>query len=822
VRENPAPKGNNNMKLSEIQTLYQRHTISYGLRFDCLMGGDPLSEVVIIGDYPGEQEQLMHKPFIGGAGKHLWKVLRPHGLNRANTYQTNVAKRRASSKDKIDEAEFALWQEALQYELSLLPNAKIIIALGGAALSALGFDGDVSKMRGSVYDYNGCKVIASLNPAYVVRMPQHELIFMFDMQRAVDVWNGEFVVHEINKIINPTYAEAMDYLRFIRHDRKRFAFDIEVIGGETACWGFASSATDAMCIALRNAKENVFSVEEEYNLLREICATFDDPSTFSIAQNGNFDCYFAGYKDWMPDLKLSFDTLLAHHLLYPRLPHNLGFLTAQYTTHPYYKDEKDTFREGGDIDGFWRYNATDAAITFACCEGMEKELEEAGLDGFFYDHVMAVRPELTRATIEGVRVDTVKKESLNQQLTRDVQQHLDAFTESIRIATGDKNLFVNPRAPRQLQSLYFDQLGLQSKTRSVDATTRDRWLTDPRVAESIKQSIILLNVYLKEAKFLSTYVNANIDPDGRFRSEYKQYGVSNAPGRLSSSKTLWGSGGNAQNLPRRSEEMFITDDDDVVFIYFDLAQAEARYVGWDAVIEQWMEDFERARTTPGFDAHRALAAVMFNVPYDDVPKEDIDPVTGEFTIRYIAKRCRHGLNYRMMAPRLAETTGLSLNDAIYNYAVYHRTNPELQPWWRKLEQVMRRDRMLYNSYGRRLFITERLDNPGVLDSIVAFRPQSAIGDKVQRVWRQCHADDGWDLSRMKIFRNVHDALWGMALKPFALQALSIMKKYAEEPIMVRSIMDNKVRPLIIPADLKMSNWHNKEPLTMGNMMKVEL
>ena len=321
-------------------------------------------------------------------------------------------------------------------------------------------------------------------------------------------------------------------------------------------------------------------------------------------------------------------------------------------------------------------------------------------------------------------------------------------------------------------------------------------------------------------KFFSTYVETTLDPDQRFRSEWRQFGVSRAPGRLSSSQTLWGSGGNQQNQPRRAYGMYVTDDPDVVWVYFDLAQAEARYVGWDAWIESWIEDFERARLEGGFDAHCSLAAQMYNMRYEEVPSKDEDE-HGNFTIRYFAKRCRHGLNYRMQIARLAESAGISYGQAAANYYKYHQINPELKVWWDDVIREIKRKRMLFNSYGRRLIALERLEDSDIMDSIIAFKPQSTIGDKTQRVWYQCHEDDEWDKRKARIAINVHDALYGLSHKDYAMTALRIMKKHAEEPIMVKRTKDGKVNPMIIPADCKMSVADEFGIQRMSNLKGVE-
>lgn len=816
-----------------LQERYLGHISSYNLDVQCLMQGSDDAEIVLIGEFPGEQEIAYKKPFIGSGGKHLFNVIRSFGIKRNICYSTCVIKRRVTLNTKVGETEFSLWQEALLFELEALTKAKIIVCVGEFAMNAILGIEKINEHRGSVYSYNDIPVVCVNNPSLIFRQPASEIIFNLNMEKVKMLWEGTYKEHPVECHINPTFDEALEYISAIKCIHKKVAIDIETIGQETACIGLSHDPHYGMCINFRNRNEHTYTVEQEAEILLAFADMCDDPSTFTITQNGNFDTYFMGYKDHLL-FKNNFDTLLAHHVLYPRMPHNLGFLVAQYTTHPFYKDDKDEFKEGGDINGFWQYNCKDAALTFAVATALEKELHEQSLYDFFTNYAMRIEKHLPLATVTGIAVDLETRKNLRSELRSTVFAYLRKFNEAVETATGLDDLDINPRSPKQLQHLFFDLLDCKSTGKSTAAPVRENWLKDPRVSLETRDTIIALNSYLEQNKFYTTYVDTQLDKDGRFRSAYKQFGVVRAPGRLSSERTLWGSGGNAQNLPHRAYNMFITDDPNTVFIYFDLSQAEARYVGWDANIEQWKTDFEQARIDKAFDAHRALASIMFNVPYDEVPKEDFldkdgksqkDPTcdlnTLKPTIRYTAKRCRHGLNYRMYIATLAQNLGVSFGEAARNFHIYHRTNPELAEWWKALENEIKKTKMLFNSFGRRLLITERL-SPDSLDSIIAFRPQSTIGDKVKLVWAQCHEDDKWNLLKARICSNVHDALWGLSDISYAKTALSIMKKHAEKPIPITSIVTGKTEPLIIPADLKMSNLDNDQTLSMANMKDVIL
>jgi len=210
---------------------------------------------------------------------------------------------------------------------------------------------------------------------------------------------------------------------------------------------------------------------------------------------------------------------------------------------------------------------------------------------------------------------------------------------------------------------------------------------------------------------------------------------------------------------------------------------------------------------PGsYDAHCALASEMFKVPYEQVPRKDRDG-EGKPTIRYIAKRCRHGLNYRMAPDKLATVTGLSSVEAEQAYRLYHMASPEIQLWWDDAIELVRRFGQITTCLGRRWVLLERFD-PAALDSIIAFEPQSINGDWTSSVTYKAHHDPEWPPTA-RIVVNVHDA--NIALNRIAdgPAVRAIMKRHAEKPIWINSIANrlrgiDKPEPLIVPAEMGQS------------------
>lgn len=811
------------MKREELEDQFYAMADNQGLETEVLSSGPLDATIAFIGEGPGEVEVRKGAPFVGKSGIFHWDCMRRYGISRDTSYCTNVVKRQLplgveGKKFQLPEDEYQGWHNLLMWELSQLPKLKTVVLLGNYALHALTDNNGINNWRGSVVDLelpNGTQgqAVCLNNPAYPLREAKAKITYLMDCQKVDQVHRGMFESYKVDAIINPSMRDIRAFMRDLMRSNKPVSFDIEGLNNETACYGLANDAHRAMCINLRDERRNRFSVSEEYEILEMIQKLSDTHDI--IAQNGGFDAYWCRLRDLL-QIQIWFDTLLAHHTLYPQLPHNLGYITAQYTNHPFYKDEGDSWKEGGDINEFWEYNCKDAAITYCVADKELKELEKQGQDKFFFDHVMHAQPHLVEATVHGVLTDKSVKDKIKDAVNRDVAAAEYEFHRLVQELTNDAFYNPNPGSWQQLQELFFKRLDLKGKNKSTDKTNRDHILKNPRTTALEKEMLVALNKYKVEDKFRGTYVNSKESKDGRFRCDYKQYGVSNAPGRLSSAALIDGVGGNMQNQPVRARGMFIADPG-CVLIYFDLAQAEAQVVSFRADIPKWKQQFAQARKDGKYDCHCALASEMFKVPYCDVPKKDWDE-DAKPTIRYVAKRCRHGLNYRMEKFRLSEVTGLPYYQASRAFTLYHQITPELEEWWDAEVDTFKKKRELYNALGRRFRVLQAIDDD-VLKSVIAFYPQSTIGDKITQVWYRSAEDDNWP-NGARIAIDVHDNLVAIANPKVAKTALRVLKKYAESPIYIQDAWGRrKAEPLSIAAECKISvpsSWDDKTKRFVAN------
>lgn len=801
-----------------MQAEIQRRCEAVGLTIECPGSGSPTARYVIISEAPGEAEITTKIPLVGPSGRYLWTELAKIGITRNDCYVTNVCKRRLDSNTTTKEAkisphELAHWEAILRYELSCLSNGKYILVCGAYACKATSGYTGIEKWRGSTFQFSqqsgfgtDGRYLLAYNPAYVLREPSKELAFKSDIARFKRIIDGTYKEYKIKPIINPTSREALDYIRMLSDRHEPISFDIETIAGETACIGLTNDNHTGMCIAFRDTKTSRYTIPEETEIRIAIARLFADRSQSFIAQNGNFDSYWLWYKDRIKIPHIHTDTLLAHHTLYPTLPHNLGFLTTQYTEHPYYKDDADTWREVGDIDKFWEYNVKDICITRRCAQSLRKELVGQRLDTFFDRHVMRLQHWLVTMTVNGILVDEKLRTKIAEDLGVEVQKLKEKVHNKILEAAGPDNEIVlgekTLNSPKQMKKILFDQLKLTGRGRSTNEKNRANIKLHSSTPAVAREMLNEYDTYQQERKFLSTYVRSKTDEDGRWRSEWRQWGVQSAPGRLSSAGVLWDSGGNLQNIPDRAKEMF-TAPRGFGFVYFDLKQAEAMYVAWKWNVSRLKDNFRKAMVDNSYDIHRANAVDIFKVSYDEVPTVDFDE-NHKPTLRYKSKRCVHGLNYRLQPDGLAQSAGIPLLDAMRAHRLYHAAFPEVTKAWGTLIEEATTKHCLYNYYGRKWSLLERLEgNEDALKSIVAFDPQSTIGDKVCRTIYLCYEDEEWPCDRdgsllASCTLNIHDALVAIAPLEKMGEVARIMIKHAQEPLLING------EELVIPAELGLS------------------
>ena len=157
--------------------------------------GDTAADWMIVGEAPGENEDLRGEPFVGAAGQLLDNMLRAVGRSRAGegaqgAYIANVLKCRPPANRNPQPQEVAQCEPFLARQVALV-QPKIIVAMGRFAVqSLLRTEEPIGRLRGRVHRYEGVPVIVTYHPAYLLRTPADKAKAWDDLCLAMDTADG--------------------------------------------------------------------------------------------------------------------------------------------------------------------------------------------------------------------------------------------------------------------------------------------------------------------------------------------------------------------------------------------------------------------------------------------------------------------------------------------------------------------------------------------------------------------------------------------------------------------------------------------------------
>jgi uracil-DNA glycosylase family 4 len=145
--------------------------------------GHPRAHWMVVGEAPGEQEDLRGEPFVGPAGQLLDHMLRALGLTRAKAadegqppleparqvYIANTLKCRPPRNRNPEPEEMRRCEPYLQRQIALV-QPRLILAMGRFAVQALlRTDEAIGRLRGRVHCYEGVPLVVTYHPAYLLR-----------------------------------------------------------------------------------------------------------------------------------------------------------------------------------------------------------------------------------------------------------------------------------------------------------------------------------------------------------------------------------------------------------------------------------------------------------------------------------------------------------------------------------------------------------------------------------------------------------------------------------------------------------------------------
>ncbi len=192
IHELPLPYRMANISQSEIQRLEEirselgdcRRCKLHRTRRTLVFGeGNEKARLMLIGEGPGNDEDVQGMPFVGKAGQLLTKILQAIEIEREEVYITNIIKCRPPQNRNPEPDEIENCYPFLLKQIQAI-RPRIICALGTfSAQTLLKTDVKITALRGKVYDFSGIQLFPTYHPAYLLRNPEKKREVWEDMKQ---------------------------------------------------------------------------------------------------------------------------------------------------------------------------------------------------------------------------------------------------------------------------------------------------------------------------------------------------------------------------------------------------------------------------------------------------------------------------------------------------------------------------------------------------------------------------------------------------------------------------------------------------------------
>lgn len=470
-----------------------------------------------------------------------------------------------------------------------------------------------------------------------------------------------------------------------------------------------------------------------------------------------------------------FDTMLAHYLLEPELRHNMDYLAETYLKYQPVSIESLIGRKGKNqlsmrdvpVEKVSEYAAEDADITLQLKAFLQPRLQEEKLEELFRDIEIPLIHVLADLEYNGVNIDA----DYLIQYSKELEVAIQSLENKIYQEAG---IHFNIASPKQVGELLFGKMKIPyrwSKTKTGQFSTNEEKLAElatdyPFVEEILKHRGL--------TKLKSTYVDALprlVNPKtGRIHSSFNQ--ALAATGRLSSNNP------NLQNIPvrtpegRKIREAFIPKDENHFLLAADYSQIELRIIAEISKDEAMLEAFKS-----GQDIHRATAARVFGIPFEEVSREQ----------RYRAKTVNFSIIYGAGSTNLAQQLNIPRTEAKELIAQYFAQYSGLKNYMEEVVRQAREKGYVTTLLGRRRLLRDINSRNNMIRSnaermAINTPIQGSAADMIKVAMiniHQCLKEKGL---QSKMIIQVHDELVFDAHKDELDQLKPIIEKEMKEAI----------------------------------------
>ena len=491
--------------------------------------------------------------------------------------------------------------------------------------------------------------------------------------------------------------------------------------------------------------------EEAQVLVDKFKPFFENENIEKIGQNIKYDLKILSHYGVQIKGKL-FDTMIAHYLINPDMRHNMDVLSETYLKYSPKSIEDLIGKKGKNqksmrdvsLEEIKEYAAEDADVTYQLKQNFSPILDKAETKKLFDEIEIPLIPVLAAMELEGINLDVPFLKEMSVEMAKESSE----LEQKIYETAGEK---FNLASPKQLGDVLFDKMKIggakQKKTKTGQYATGEEILSYLANDNPIVKDIL---DWRQMVKLQSTYIDAlpnQVDKKtGRVHTDYMQTVA--ATGRLSSNNP------NLQNIPIRTErgrlirKAFIARDENYTLVSADYSQIELRIIAALSGEENMIKAFQNNE-----DIHRSTAAKVFNVPLEEVTKEQ----------RSNAKTVNFGIIYGVSAFGLSNQTSLSRKESAELIDAYYATYPKLKSYMSNQVDFARENGYVQTVLGRRRYLKDinsanMMVKSGAERNAVNAPIQGSAADIIKIAMINIHkklTSENW---KSKMLLQVHDEL----------------------------------------------------------------
>ena len=406
------------------------------------------AKIMILGESLGQEESLARRNFVGRSGQKLRNHARLAGINPEQCRIMNVMPLypEGGSIENVDPAVVRGWQKNALERLRACHQALVIVCVGNVALETCTGLRDITRRRGSIYEWEGRKVLGMIHPAAILHSrgrpgsQYYEKMCRLDWERVKLLSQPHKTHHQYcgcavrlaREHFNPLthgnqgmHDAIRRYQRLASDPQRYMAIDIETpkIAGkrQIVCVSFSFQTCESL----------VLPFQDYADVIKGLCSS----PCIKLGHN------FVSFDRWWLEREGIHvggeirDTMCVSHCLDPASPHSLEFLQSRYTWEPFHKAEAKGHDENvvlASDEAFARYMdycGLDSCVTIELHNLLWPELERRGLLPFYRRHYEALYDPILDVMLRGVAIDHPYRQSLLEDLLTEAKHARDRLGE---------------------------------------------------------------------------------------------------------------------------------------------------------------------------------------------------------------------------------------------------------------------------------------------------------------------------------------------------------------------------------------------------------